>query len=447
MERATRTRIGFITRSRAVVGSLLAGMALLMGTTSSPVLANHYKQFAVARYTDDGSLDPHFHDDGKLVTDFGDWIYVQVNDLALTPIPAGQEGHQFAVVAGRAANSFASNFALARYLPNGLLDASFDDDGKLLTNFDGDYEAATAIAMKSDASMVVAGYATTSTGYQFALAAYDYFGNLDLSFDQDGKLVSDFTSDAQAFAIVLQNDDKIVVAGTSGGDFALARYHANGNPDTSFSGDGKLRTHFETGSATVYDMALQSDGRIVVAGQAGPDNSSQFALARYLPNGNLDPTFDGDGKLVTNCDNYREGARALAIQHNGKIVVAGFGGIIDGSPDGGSQFALARYNSNGSLDTSFHQDGKLLTDISGTRAYAHDLVLQPKDGKIVVAGWSGSSDWSQFALARYNSNGSLDTSFHGNGKLLTDFDSGSMEGARAMAIQADGYIVAAGFSE
>ena len=193
----------------------------------------------------------------------------------------------------------------------------------------------------------------------------------------------------------------------TGVDFALARYNANGSLDTTFDGDGKLTTDFSDFDFPT-GLALQTDGRIVVAGQ-----SSQFgagghiAFARFNANGSLDNTFDGDGKLTTDFGSADDWAWRVAIQGDGKIVVAG--GFYQEST--GSDFALARYNSDGSLDNTFDGDGKLTTDFGSVDEDCTGLALQV-DGKIVVAGYSnqGSTGYD-FAIARYH--GSTDTDTDG----------------------------------
>jgi uncharacterized delta-60 repeat protein len=255
-------------------------------------------------------------------------------------------------------------------------------------------------------------------------------GDLDPTFSGDGKQTTDFGQFRDgAGGVALQGDGKIVaVGGTGGGDFALARYDATGSLDPSFSGDGKQTTDFGGGPAAgdaAAAVALAPGGKIVAVGYF---RRCCFAVARYKPNGSLDPTFSGDGKQTTN---FGGTASAVAIQRDGKIVVAGYAG--------GRGFALARYNPNGSLDRSFSSDGKQTTD-SGQVAYA--VAIQP-DGKIVVVG-RGGVEGSNFALARYDPNGSLDTSFSGNGRQQTNF--GGYDGARGVALQGDGKIVAVGFA-
>jgi uncharacterized delta-60 repeat protein len=151
-------------------------------------------------------------------------------------------------------------------------------------------------------------------------------GDLDVSFSGDGKVITDFSgrTDAAA-AIVIQPDGKILVAGSSvvsrSSDFVLARYLPNGALDSTFSGDGKLRNNFD-GNETARAVALQPDGKIVVAGTRTTSQGDDFLLARYLPNGNLDTSFSGNGWVTTDLGS-NERAKGVAVQPDGKIVAAG----------------------------------------------------------------------------------------------------------------------------
>jgi uncharacterized delta-60 repeat protein len=282
---------------------------------------------------------------------------------------------------------------------------------------------------------------------------------LDPSFGRDGKVITNFgTSTATARAVALLPDGKIVVAGTANGNFALARYHRNGTLDKSFGRDGKVTTDLggEEGATAV---ALQPDGKIVVAGVSNDSGNNDFALARYHRAGALDPTF-GRGGMITTDFGENDVAQAVALQRDGTIVVAGHSGPGPfGVP---ADFALARYTTIGALDMSFSDDGTLTTDFTdvcpfcsaATHDYAHALVIQP-DSTIVVAGGSNAIDPnginSGFALARYLANGTRDLHFGTGGHVLTRLDCGG-EGCgidyfmhiNSLALQPDGKLVAAG---
>jgi uncharacterized delta-60 repeat protein len=272
-------------------------------------------------------------------------------------------------------------------------------------------------------------------------------GDLDPTFGTGGKVTTDFAGNRdEGRAMAIQPDGKIVVAGftdtATGREFALARYNTNGSLDTSFGSGGKVTTDFGSNQAPGLAVALQSDGKIVVAGLT-QTNDSNFALARYDTNGTLDTSFGSGGKVTTDFSGSEDQAFAVAIQSDGKIIAAGHSFSSSTSAD----FALARYNTDGALDTSFGAGGKVTTDFSGSADNAHAVAIQ-LDGKIVVAGRVRNQTTSDdFGLARYNTNGSLDTSFGTGGKVTTDFTGvAGPDEAQALAIQLDGKIVAVGFA-
>jgi uncharacterized delta-60 repeat protein len=220
-----------------------------------------------------------------------------------------------------------------------------------------------------------------------------------------------------------------------------------GDLDTSFGFDGKVTTGFGIGSYdSSGDMAIQSDGKIVAVGYSDAGGSYDFALARYNTDGSLDLGFGSGGIVLTDFSGSGSDdlARTIAIQTDGKIVAAG-----RSDAGGGDDFALARYNTDGSLDLGFGSGGIVLTDFSGggSTDYTNALAIQT-DGKIVAAGRSDAGGSYDFPLARYNTDGSLDLGFGSGGIVLTDFSGGgSWDEALAVAIQADGKIVAAGYSD
>jgi serralysin len=360
--------------------------------------------FALGRYNSDGSLDVSFDSDGKVTTDFG--TSSGINSVTL------QDNGKI-LVAGTSDTNANTRFAIARYNPDGTLDASFTDDGKLTTDIDGSYTSGNSVVLQTDGKMLVAGDTVINKSYyDFALARYNSDGTLDTSFAGDGMLTTDFGSGKgeSGHSVVIQADGRIVVAGDAyngiDSDFALARYNTDGTMDTSFDGDGKVTTDFGS-SEFGYSVAIQSDGKILVAGyvfDSSSTSATNFALARYNTDGTLDTSFDGDGKVTTDFGSSEFGY-SVAIQSDGKILVAGIG-------NGG--IALARYNSNGSLDTSFDGDGKVVVNLgkNGGSSGARDFCVQTNN-KIVVAGYTVDINGNQrdFALARFNADGSLDTSF------------------------------------
>jgi len=278
-------------------------------------------------------------------------------------------------------------------------------------------------ALQPDGKIVLAGTA----GNHFALARFNADGSLDLNFDGDGKVDTSFGVIAVGYDMALQPDGKILVAGKAGTGFALARYNPDGSLDSAFDGDGKVTTAFGADAAGSA-VGLQADGKIVLAGTAGSD----FAVARYNPDGSLDPGFGGSGKVTTSFTESAAGSGVVLLP-GGKIVVAGMAGRY---------FALARYMSDGSPDPAFGADGKLVTGFQVEPGYGLAIALQP-DEKIVAIGSTGYFYGSTFALARFNPDGSLDTGFGENG-VTYPYIADEYAWGYAVAVRPDNKIVAAG---
>src|SRR5438128_2219181 len=275
------------------------------------------------------------------------------------------------------------------------------------------------------------------------LAARADPGDLDPSFGAGGQVTTPILSGYDgASAVVVQPDGKLVAAGhaynTNNDTFALVRYNADGSLDGNFGTGGKVTTPFGIGSAASAAVR-QADGGLVAAGQMFTGSRTQFALVRYLATGGLDSTFGTGGKVGTPIGSIDDAAAALVVQPDGKLVAAGYS-----DRGGNTTFALARYNAAGSLDTSFGTGGKVTTAIGSTDDEVLALALQP-DGKLVAAGFTASAGNTAFALVRYNADGSLDASFGAGGKVATAI--GGTDGeAIALVLQADGKLVAAGYS-
>jgi uncharacterized delta-60 repeat protein len=261
-------------------------------------------------------------------------------------------------------------------------------------------------------------------------------GDLDASFGGDGWETTDLGQVDRAQDVAIQADGKIVVAGwtqTPGSaDFAVARYNADGTLDGSFGEAGKVTTSLSGRADKAFAVAVQPDGAIVVAGFTWSDLQERraFGLVRYASDGAVDTTFGTDGLVVTNLTPRVDRAAAVAIR-NERIVVAGT--VYPGD------FAVARYKSDGSLDTSFSGDGIQTVDFDGARDIVRGLALQAS-GMIVV---SGSSN-RRVAVARLTRDGRLDREFSGDGRTTTDAGGGWAAGGGGLALQPDGKIVVSG---
>ncbi|MDX3751136.1 calcium-binding protein [Streptomyces sp. AK08-02] len=378
-----------------------------------------------------GDLDPTFSGDGKVLTNFADDD--QARDVAVQP-----DGKIVSVGASADYSVLESRFALTRHNPDGNPDTGFggqggDAAGTVTTPVNNmgpslQWSAANAVALQADGKIVVVGMSWRE--YEdccwFVVARYNADGTLDSTFGDGGRVFADIAGPTEANDVAIDSNGRIVAAGYTGGEMAVLRLNSDGTPDTTFGGDGTVTANpagpvpQEGGDGRA--LALQPDGKIVVGGQVG-STRFDFALMRFNSNGSVDTSFDGDGIVRTDFGGY-EAVESLAVQSDGKIVAAGAGD---------DRAALARYNSNGSLDTSFDGDGRVTTPAAG----AADLALQP-DGRIVTAGGSDGD----FTILRYTTGGSLDGSFGTGGRATADF--GGADTAYGVKLDSAGRIVAAG---
>jgi uncharacterized delta-60 repeat protein len=416
---------------------------LLMTMVAALVMAS-----GVAWAANAGDLDTSFGGDGRVVYD----VFGGVDDSAQAVViqPDGK-----IVVAGSwcgfGNQCRTGTFAIARFNPNGTLDTAFGNSGRILVAFPNGRAVATGVQIQADGKIVAAGWRNDDDDVNdadFALVRLEPDGDLDPSFSGDGKAMNSFDGSDNAEAVAIQGNGKIVVAGHTTGcgdiDFAIARYNANGSLDTTFSGDGEVCTGFGEWE-WAHGVVVQTDGKIVAAGSSYDripcglfDGCYRdIAIARYNANGSLDRGFDGDGKVRTELRG-EEFVWGATIQSNDKVVVAG---ATDGC-GGDYDFLLARYNTDGSEDSSF-EGGSVCTELGNYYDQAEGVAVQA-NSRIVAAGTKGLTG-SDFAIARYRTDGSLDSSFANDGTITTSF--GGADTAHGVAIQADGGIVVAGSTD
>jgi len=283
-------------------------------------------------------------------------------------------------------------------------------------------------------------------------------GDLDPSFGVGGQLQIDFNHSTDiANDVALQPDGRIVCVGLtytnndySKEDFAVSRHNADGSLDMSFGIGGKTMTDFPGLAAVASSVVVQPDGKLVVAGGAFPQFTflGDFEIVRYNADGSLDQGFGNGGVVTTSFPGQGSYAFAVALQPDGKIVAAGtdFVNFQPSEASSNTDFALARYNADGTPDMSFGLGGKVTTDFHGFNDDAFSILVQP-DGKLVAVGSAlDLANFYDFAAARYLPNGTPDATFGVGGKVVNDFNAGAFDRARAAALQPDGKIVAAGFS-
>jgi len=361
------------------------GRIVVAGSTWIP-LSDGTSQVALARYMPDGSLDPTFGEGGKAMFSLADWSIYAADMLLL---PDGK-----ILCAGSGWNGNQSRWMLARILADGTLDNSFDGDGILITQVGNYSQSADALALQPDGKIVVAGYANFS--------GYD--------------------------------------------EIAVLRYKASGILDNSFGGgDGIVTTPFDGGNASGEDVLIQPDGKIVVGGYAKINGFEDFTVVRYKSDGTLDHSFSGDGIAIASFTNQDDRANCIALQPDGKIVLAGVAGSFPGAD---TEMAIARFTSYGILDASYgNGDGLVKIHVTDNPDYATDIALQT-DGKMLVSGHSrhdapGGSPY-HFTLARLTAGGTPDPDFGGGDGFSILSVSPSGDFSHAMALQPDGKAVAVG---
>ncbi len=352
------------------------------------------------------------------------------------------------IAAGYAAIGASVDFALARYEADGSLDASFGSGGKVTTPIGTVASVAYSVATQPDGKILAAGYADSGSRGDFALVRYNADGSLDASFGSGGKVTTAIGwYDDVAHSIAIQPDGKILAGGymDSGWsyDLALVRYNADGSLDTSFGWSGKVTTAAGTGNDLGYAIALQADGKIVLAGETYSGGSnSDFCIARYDSSGMLDSGFGSGGIVTTSLSTYYDGAYSVAIQADGKILAAGY--RLNESPPWNYDFAVVRLNGNGSLDAGFGAGGAATVAIGASDDDVAYEVAVDGEGRVLLAGYTAGAN-RDMAVARLDSTGSLDTTFGSGGTASTPVGSGDDQ-ARGMALDADGRIVLAGYA-
>lgn len=374
--------------------------------------------FAVARYHPSGTLDPSFGKAGKVIfaLDYGAAyaLAVQKDGKIVVGGTSGHSPPSWLHPRGRS-SSYTKNFTLVRLSTNGKVDTKFGRAGMVATDFlGGSDDEVRDLALQADGKIVAVGRTVTHGDrgrHDIALARYHGNGGLDRSFgtNGNGRVTTSFSGGFdEAEAVCIQEDGKIVVAGSAMGNppnFALVRYDADGRLDPDFGQAGKVTTDLGQASLAPYfisstddrarDLTIQEDGKLVVVGKSGSGIGEDMALVRYLPDGSLDTDFGYGGMTLTNIGGKANAGHAVALQPDGKIVAAGY------ANPGNMDFALARYLSDGSLDPTFGHGGIIATDFGGESDIAYAVALQA-DGKIVAAGQTGFvSSNPNFALARY----------------------------------------------
>jgi len=391
-----------------------------------------------------GQLDSTFGNSGKVSTNFFD------SNEGITEIALQSDGKIIVLGGGYRTNY---DLVLSRFNTDGSLDTTFGEGGRVAADFFTAVDIPTALAIQPDGKILVGDNLVRHPIVGFAVARFKSNGALDKKFGDAGLASMDFFGFSDRINnLIVQPDGKIVGVGDAaqpgvGHLFAAARWMTDGSPDASFGQGGKVTNNF--GDPRAFggisfsqgtDVAIQSDGRIVVAGEALRfPTSNDFILARLNSDGSLDNTFGNNGFVSTDFAGNQDLGASLVIQPDGKILVGGFAANQALNFD----FALTRYNSDGSLDNTFGTSGRVVSDFGGSQDRAFAVALQP-NGKIIAAGEAYSAGTLyDFALARFNADGFPDASFGVAGRVTTDFF-GDSDSVNSILIQSDGKILAAG---
>lgn len=384
-----------------------------------------------------GSLDSTFSNDGILIDEVGSYTISQAVDIALNA-----DGKL--VVVCHVWNGSTNDIAVTRYNSDGTLDTSFGDEGIKVFILSSILSIMTDIQIQTDGKIILAGFMDSGAGdaLDMTIIRLNEDGSLDSSFSGDGIQTIDINGDADyVMAIKIQPDGKIVAAGYTGlfdSDFALMRLLPNGNLDPSFNGTGIVTYDFGSPFDRGYAVDLMPDGRIIIAGSMSNGQSEDLAVIRYNDNGTFDSTFSNDGILTLSFSSGNDNCFGVSVQPDGKMVFIGTAYLTFST----NQISAARLNTDGSLDNTFSDDGIQLIGSGNNMDWGSDLVIQP-NGKILIAGMTAPQGYTDFSLVRLESNGSLDASFGIGGfvstPLNTDGDSPS-----AMVLQNDGKVILVG---
>lgn len=340
------------------------------------------------------------------------------------------------------------DFAVARFNIDGSLDVNFGNLGISKTTIGNSNDNCLATKIQTDGKILLGGSSINGNIVQIALIRYNSNGNLDNSFGNNGIVLTQIdNTKSYCSSIDLQSDGKIVVGGysSSGGgniaDFVVIRYLINGIIDSSFGVNGVVITDIKNIDEGI-SLAIQFDGKILLSGFSSNDNSDyDCTLVRYNTNGTLDLSFGIGGKKISDINNNTDFANALAIQSDGKILIAG--GTINNGVD--YDFLILRHNVDGNLDSTFGNNGIVVLPIGNSDEMISSILIQ-SDGKIVAAGYTKTdSNTYHFALSRFTISGNLDSTFGNNGIIKTSFGS-IYEAIYSIAFQNDGKIIAAGYS-
>lgn len=386
------------------------------------LIGNNDTEGIILRYNTNGTLDTTFNGTGKL---FSNYNYFESGAL--------QSDGKIIVCTQQ---------DVMRYNSDGTLDTTFGNNGVYrYIGPSGIYFGIRNIAVQIDGKIVIAGNEYDNLNINFAALRLNSNGTIDTSFNGTGKVTKDINQYDDIRNVIIQTDGKIILAGDTQLNpnvmsYVAIRYNANGSIDSIYGVAGVANIN-DGSSNKLAGAAIQNDGKLILTGTSSYD----VKTVRLNTNGTLDTTFNGTGRVITSL--ATDETKSVAIQADGKIVVAGY--KYDSTLHT-SEFFLIRYNTNGALDTTFNSTGVVLASINKNKPNKPCDVKIQTDGKIVVGGTSYLVYNNDIAVMRFNSNGTLDTTFNGTGKLTSGILTSGRDELQKLAVQSDGKILAAGYS-
>jgi len=395
--------------------------------------------FGMLHAQNPGDLDVEFGTNGTFVTDFND------DPDAPTATFILNDGKILTV--GNTWINYSSYLLITRHLPDGSVDVTYGDGGKCCFKaLEGGNNYAWDAVLLDDESLILAGHAFVNPNCRVILAKLDANGQLDATFGNNG--IAPY-SDNRNFVIkacVVQQDGKIVLGGYCEDAFCALRFNANGSVDTGFASNGLFVNELGLNDSFVECMTLQDDGKIVLAGWgiiSSDHNFYESIVARLDEQGNLDPTFGDTGYIVFDVNDDLDSAHDVAVLSDGRILINGYYHIYQ---EGTLRYGiyLNRRNADGSVDTSFGTNGFVMTEcVSYAENYSEEMVIA-EDGTIFCTGNTRSGGGGQDLLvSSFLENGEINTAFGTNGYVVVEFGENQSD-SRALAMQPDGKLVVAG---
>jgi uncharacterized delta-60 repeat protein len=365
------------------------------------VTINSNTDFGLARFNADGTPDNTFGVNGKVSLDIGGF------DDMPTDMIVQSDGR--ILVAGTITNATEADFGIVRFNADGTPDQTFGVQGVTVYPLTAQYDAVTSIGMQSDNKIILAGKTGQYyPDEDLALARFNADGSIDPTFGTNGQVIMSIgMQSTKANAIRITADDKILLTGFTHPEpivyiVLLMKFNADGTPDNSFGNSGIVTTQVGTYACEGQDLAIQQDGRILVGGLQDIDNQYNFILARYLADGSPDTGFGSGGSGITDLGAWDRG-NAILLQPDQRILVGGYSGLYPNL-----DFAVVRYKTDGSPDPTFGTAGIVKTDFSGLSDIIFDMAFQ-SGGKLVAAGYAEGITAYDFAMARYSTGSSTGT--------------------------------------